>query len=234
MGISRFDVRGQGGRRSSSRIPPWGDGRALSAGAQQGGRLDQNDPGDQQSAQSLGRCPGNRISGHGCAVIYLMCHGTACLSTRCSSRVRAGLRIADVRPVNDTPVRPLSAYRPGILTRVLSCTYHRGSRARGAHVCATWYCSVVAHRIQDRRSWSVSTVEVVDAYQATELTQQELGLAVGYNKPGWLCSQPRLTSKGTVQVSINVRGLLVESGSLLRPPWSLSDVRCARCPTCPP
>lgn len=167
-------------------------------------------------------------------MIYLRCHGTACLSTACSSRVRARLRIADVRPVNDAPVRPLSAYRPGILTRVLSCTCHRGSRARGAHVCATWYCSVVAHRVQDRRSWSVSIVEVVYAYQATGLTQEELGLAVGYNKPGWLCSQPRLTSKGTVQVSINVRGLLVDSRFTAWPALASSDVRYARCTTCPP
>lgn len=57
---------------------------------------------------------------------------------------------------------------------------------------------------------------------------------MGYIKPGWLCSQPRLTSKGTVQVSINVRGLLVESRFTAWPALVSSDVRYARCPTCPP
>lgn len=171
MGVGRFNNPKLGGRRSSSAmIPPWRarlPGTLLSTGTRQGVDWTRTTLAISSEPNRLAGAIG--IASQAMAVLYLA--RPMCLRCHCPPPAvpvtSAWLRTADVRPVTAAPVWPLSAYRPEILIGVLFCTCHEGSRRQGLPGLCDLVGSVVAHRVQVGRSWSVSTVEVVYASQAT-------------------------------------------------------------------
>lgn len=112
VGVGRFNNNYKpGGRRSSSateyQIPPWRARYALSTGTQQGGDWTRTTPAISSEPSRL--AGGLGIASQAMTVLLLArpmclrCHDTACLSTACSARYRAWLRIADVRPLTAGP-----------------------------------------------------------------------------------------------------------------------------------
>lgn len=105
-----------------------------------GWRLDHDDPGHQQSAQSLGRCLGNCISIRplSWSTRYVSCSTAQVASPQLIVPITVrGYASPTCGQLLMPPVSPLSACCPEILIRVLFCTCHEGSRDRGAQVCAT-------------------------------------------------------------------------------------------------